>query len=268
LARNRYINTDFWTDPYVHEKLTKDEKLLYLYLFTNDKSTISGCYEITLKKITNETDLTATFILKAFKRFEKDGKAGFVDGWIILSNAVKHQKLNPNIIKGIQTQVLNIPESIKASKAFQRLSKALDYINININTNINTNINNNLNYNAENVVVDKIIQRIFRLSGFRVNEIQIKAVEKTFEDKRFKEETMFNIWTEATDIWCLRQNSKQFTFPYLLGIVNKSMGSLFAKAQEQRAASKKKVEANSPVENKEVAGLLKELVSSLGVDDD
>jgi len=45
MAKNRYINTKFWDDPFIAE-LSIKEKLLYLYLITNPLTNAAGIYEI------------------------------------------------------------------------------------------------------------------------------------------------------------------------------------------------------------------------------
>jgi hypothetical protein len=57
MALYRYVQTTFWTDPFV-ENLTKEEKLLYIYLLTNARTKQCGVYEISIKAIAFELDYT------------------------------------------------------------------------------------------------------------------------------------------------------------------------------------------------------------------
>ncbi len=49
----RNFHTKFWSDPIV-QSLTSDEKLLFIYLFTNEHTSPSGAYELSLISIQNE----------------------------------------------------------------------------------------------------------------------------------------------------------------------------------------------------------------------
>lgn len=55
MALYRYVQTTFWTDPFV-ENLTREEKLLYIYLLTNSRTKQCGVYEISIKAIAFELD--------------------------------------------------------------------------------------------------------------------------------------------------------------------------------------------------------------------
>lgn len=167
-TKSRYINTFFWDDAYI-ETLCSDGKLLFLYLISTPHTNIAGSYEITPRKIFNHTDLPVEKILELLSKFETDGKIIYRDNWMFVLNAVSHQKLNPNILKGIATLLLSGPkwvleaafshfsDEILASlceidgyflKAFQSLSKpsqdlvkASNYLNLNLNLNSNPNSN-------------------------------------------------------------------------------------------------------------------------------
>lgn len=112
MALNRYFNTSFWKDNYIVD-LDPTEKLLFNYLFTNAKVNISGVYEIHLKEIGFDIGIDKDMVAKIIKRFEDDGKLLYHEGWVILVNALKHQKLNPNIIIGIKAQYEALPTDIR-----------------------------------------------------------------------------------------------------------------------------------------------------------
>ena len=47
----RQIYCDFWQNSYIQEELTPEDKLFYLYLMTNPKTTQIGVYSITFKQM-------------------------------------------------------------------------------------------------------------------------------------------------------------------------------------------------------------------------
>lgn len=118
----RSINTHFWDDNYIVQ-LDPIEKLLFLYLLSNTLTNIAGVYEITFRRIAFDTGIDSEMVKKIITRFEKDGKAGYVDGYIILTNFQKNQRLNANMKKGVREILKGIPESVgKALEGFRRLS--------------------------------------------------------------------------------------------------------------------------------------------------
>lgn len=60
----RSITTDFWLDSKV-EDLSSTAKYLLLYLFTNPKTTLTGCYEVSYRRAGSDMGLNATQAEKA-----------------------------------------------------------------------------------------------------------------------------------------------------------------------------------------------------------
>ena len=146
MSKNRYVDTKFWDDAFI-ANCDPIEKLLFLYFLTNPLTNISGTYEIMLKRIAFDTGIDRDMVLKILERFEAAEKMKYSSGWIAIKNFIKHQKVNPNIQKGIEDGLKKAPADLvkwieaKASKDLESLSKPLNYINTNINLNSNLNIN-------------------------------------------------------------------------------------------------------------------------------
>ena len=68
MAKNRYIDTKFWTDTYI-TNLDPIEKLLFLYALTNPHTNIAGIYEISIKQIAFDTGIDKEMVEKIFQRF-------------------------------------------------------------------------------------------------------------------------------------------------------------------------------------------------------
>ena len=56
MAKERIVNTRFWSDTYI-SNLDPIEKLLFLYLITNQYTEISGLYELPLKYMAVDTGI-------------------------------------------------------------------------------------------------------------------------------------------------------------------------------------------------------------------
>lgn len=108
MAKQRILNTKFWSDPFVQE-LSASEKLLYVYLLTNEHTTVAGVYEITERTISFDTGLTLAQIKKGMDTLLIHNKVLFFEGWIVIKNFLRHQNLKSIKIK---TGVVKILESL------------------------------------------------------------------------------------------------------------------------------------------------------------
>ena len=70
MAFYRTISISFWTDSKVVDTFTPEDKYFYLYLFTNPHTNLSGCYEISVKQVVNETGYSMDTIENLIHRFE------------------------------------------------------------------------------------------------------------------------------------------------------------------------------------------------------
>lgn len=140
MAKNRIINTKFWTDGYVLDELNPIDKLLFLYLITNPYTNICGVYELPLKMMAVETGIDRENIEKVIlPRFEKDGKILYRNGWVAIKNFQKHQNQNsPKIQKGIEEAIKNAPHELKEFVEGKGMY-TLSHSNSNIKSNFNSN---------------------------------------------------------------------------------------------------------------------------------
>lgn len=138
MAKNRYVNTHFWSDPYISD-LDPIEKLLFLYFLTNPFTNIAGIYEITLKQIALDTGIDRDMILKIIERFSRDKKIFYFDGWVFILNHSKHQEQGSEKVKvGILRIFQEIPEKIK--KCISDAVKGMDSLPYLIDTKFNLNL--------------------------------------------------------------------------------------------------------------------------------
>lgn len=133
MAKERMVNTRFWIDDYI-SNLDPIEKLLFLYFLTNPSTDISGVYEIPLKTVAVDTGIDKEMVIKVVKRFEKDKKIKYQDGWVAVKNFIKHQKENPKVARGIEISMTKCPQW------------CIDYVySIDSLSHSNSNINSNSN---------------------------------------------------------------------------------------------------------------------------
>lgn len=111
MSLQRMVNTKFWDDSYII-KLDPIEKLLFLYLLTNPLTNISGIYEVSLRRVAFDSGIDSEMVGRILKRFEKDKKVVYKNGWIWLVNFVKNQNLNPSIKVGIKSILDDVPQQV------------------------------------------------------------------------------------------------------------------------------------------------------------
>lgn len=112
MSKLRSLSTSFWSDPFI-EDLTPSQKLLFIYLITNDKTNMLGIYESSIKKISFETGIKKEDINNALKAFERVGKVKYINNYVILTNYMKHQNYNTNMKKSAIDIYNNLPKELK-----------------------------------------------------------------------------------------------------------------------------------------------------------
>lgn len=68
MAIFRKIHVHFWSDSFV-QTLTPEQKFFFLYLLTNEKTRISGIYEITFRQISYDTGYNIDVVEKLIEFF-------------------------------------------------------------------------------------------------------------------------------------------------------------------------------------------------------
>jgi len=66
----RVVSTDFWTDPFVVDVFTPEDKYFMLYLLTNPHTRQSGIYQLNIKVASFETGYSKDTISSLIERFQ------------------------------------------------------------------------------------------------------------------------------------------------------------------------------------------------------
>jgi hypothetical protein len=110
--KTRIIHTRFWQDSYVVE-LSHKEKLVFLYLLTNDRVSLTGMYELPDRYIQADLDLTSEELVIIKDKLQKDGKIFFFKGWVKLLNHDKYNSFKGEKIEVAKEKELNnIPKEV------------------------------------------------------------------------------------------------------------------------------------------------------------
>lgn len=141
--KTRIIYTRFWHDNYISE-LNFKEKLVFIYLTTNDQVNICGIYELPDRYIKFDLGLKQSELDKIKQKFMEDNKFVFIDGWIKIVNHDIYNKFvgeKNNIAK--EKELASIPIKIKDfGYPIDRVSTNGDTLN---NHNHKSIINNSIN---------------------------------------------------------------------------------------------------------------------------
>jgi hypothetical protein len=110
----RQIHTSIWKKSWFLD-LEPQEKLLFVYLFSNDQTHLTGLYELPLRVMAFETGLDLAFVKATLIKLDKLGKVhyDYERSLIWVVNLLEHNAENrtsPKIQPHILAQFRNIPD--------------------------------------------------------------------------------------------------------------------------------------------------------------
>jgi DnaD/phage-associated family protein len=112
MSNYRQLHTRMWADTWFIE-LKTEQKLLFVYLFSNERASVCGLYEIPLRFISFETGLEKDQIVEAFEVFTQAGKIeyDYAAGVIWVKNMAKYQtSTSPKLQARIKADIKAVPE--------------------------------------------------------------------------------------------------------------------------------------------------------------
>lgn len=122
MAIFRNVNMSFWTDPKVVDDYTPEDRYFMLYALTNNYTNIIGCYEISIKQMSNDLGYTKDVVENLLKRFKEihktidydfDTKELFVRNWY---------KYNWNVSPKLDIPLLTAIEKVKSDSFYDELA--------------------------------------------------------------------------------------------------------------------------------------------------
>ena len=112
MADYRQIHTKIWKDGWFLDLCTED-KLLFIYLFSNERASLAGLYDLPIKVIEFETGIPLEQVKTSLGRFEKAGKVRCIDGWVWIPNLIRYNARNiesPKIQIHLKSLIAEIPD--------------------------------------------------------------------------------------------------------------------------------------------------------------
>lgn len=211
--KQRYINTRFWNDTYV-SNLDPIEKLMFIYLLTNEHTNISGVYEVPEKIIAIETGIDVSMINKILPRIED--RIRYVDGFVVIKNFVKHQETGSELVqKGILNCLRDLDQNFLkniVNKGFYELSPYyLDTLSIQYAKSSNY-LDSNLDSNLDSITPAQEAKNFFKGDVESIfNEFRSKS---TLSSELLKKEIQNFIlyWTERNKSGTKQRWEQEKTF--------------------------------------------------------
>ena len=109
--KTRIVWTKVWEDEFF-ANLNQSAKILFLYLITNSRVNLCGCYEISDRVILFDTHISAEELETAKK--ELAPKAKFCKGWVFLPNSLRFGGYSgPKNEVALEKEVSAIPKEIR-----------------------------------------------------------------------------------------------------------------------------------------------------------
>jgi hypothetical protein len=134
--KTRIIHTRFWKDNFI-STLTAKEKLVFIYLLTNENVSLSGIYELPDKYVQADLDLNPSELKTIKEKLQKNSKFYFIDGWVKIVNHDKY-----NCYTGAKTGMAREKEIASVP------SKVMEYGST-IDTSIDTSMDTPNNHKSE-----------------------------------------------------------------------------------------------------------------------
>ena len=152
MAKYRQIYTQFWSDSFILE-LTTEEKLFYLYLISNSKTTQSGIFELSNKIIAIETGIDVETVEKLINKFCEYNKILYCKDTkeIMVLNWMKYNVPNNiNAIKCVHNELIKVKHKEFLEILFKKCQAAqLDVEKIFEDITINKSFDNDFVKNEE-----------------------------------------------------------------------------------------------------------------------
>ena len=115
MATQRMIKTSLWRKSRKFKQCDPLEKLLFIYLITNDDTELCGAYEQDMDEIAFHTGIDYRTLPQMLKRLEEIDLAIYRDGWIVIPHYMDQQNANnPKVRAGIENSFAVLPKQIRS----------------------------------------------------------------------------------------------------------------------------------------------------------
>lgn len=115
MAKKRYINDSVWSDDWFFHLKALD-KVVWLFLLTNERCNIAGVYKLSPAWAANVLNIGGNNpvdkYLSVIDNFVRDEKIVTLGEWVVLINFTRHQADNPSVRQGIARILAEVPPEV------------------------------------------------------------------------------------------------------------------------------------------------------------
>ena len=110
MANYRQVHVSLWKDEWFLD-LEPEQKLLFIYLFSNESTSLAGIYKLAFKVICFETNLDADYVREALRLFTEKRKVYYEDGIVWVVNMRRyHETSSSKVQTRIKNDIAEIPD--------------------------------------------------------------------------------------------------------------------------------------------------------------
>ena len=125
----RQIHVSIWKDTWFLD-LEPDEKLLFIYLFSNESTSLSGMYRLSAKVVSFETSIDKKRMAEIMDKFAKAGKV-YTDGdviWVVHMRKY-HETKSSKVLTRIASDIADIQDCTLKRKYIAYYNQKIPYPN-------------------------------------------------------------------------------------------------------------------------------------------
>lgn len=111
MSKQRVLKDEIWDDEWFYD-LDPVEKLVWIFLLSNNRCNIAGVYKLNQKWGARMTGIDPDMFTKIIDRFVKEDKVFLHDEWLVIVNFTKHQAQNPSVKQGISRILQTVPQEV------------------------------------------------------------------------------------------------------------------------------------------------------------
>ena len=109
------LSMSFWTDSKIDDDFTPEDKYFFLYLLSNPHTSVTGCYEISMKQMERETGYNTDTITRLIQRMQDVHKVIKYDQETKEVLIVNWYKYNWTKSENLIKSVIRVAQFIKSS---------------------------------------------------------------------------------------------------------------------------------------------------------
>lgn len=242
MAIYRNVHLSFWTDPKMQDDFTPEDRYFYLYLLTNPHTNLVGCYEISMKQMSDETGYTKDCVEKLLIRLsEKHNVIRYsnITKELLIINWHKYNwTLSDKLEKAIRSQANKIKDSTFRETINDTLSIRYQYPMDTTDTDIYNYNNINNHEDTYTDTIKNIVSYLNKICNtrYRHNTESTKRHIRARLNEGFTEQDFYEVIDKKHAQWGNDPKMAEFLRPQTL------FGSKFESYLNQKQAKKKTVD--------------------------